>query len=484
VEIKDIIGLLLLVLATLTTVVTVCFSQRARDAAFFLMIAGIVVSDRMDINFFSHFWYRGTTRGLEISLVDVLAFSVFISSFLRPRYGESRGFWPPALGFMMLFFLYAAGSLVLVEPRVFGLFELSKMVRGLIFFLAAALFVRIEREVCILILALCCAACLEGVLAIKQHWLMHLERVAGSLDHSNSLSVYLCLIGPILVAAINSNIPRWLRWCCAVAIPATALSIVLTVSRAGVPVFFLVVFATALSCMTWRITAGKIIATFAVAIGLCGLGYCFWDNLKERYAESTLQDEYMNENLVENRGYYLRLASAIVEDRFFGVGLNNWSYWVSERYGARINTPFRYNSYNEIPPGLLNTDDNQLNFAAPAHNLGALTVGELGVPGLVLFLLLWLRWLQMGASFFFKRNRTAMRQLGLGILFGMLGVFFQSVTEWSFRHTPVFLTFHATAGVLASLYFARRHPQSEAESEEVEVAEVVEEEQWSPAAAR
>jgi hypothetical protein len=480
VESKDIIGFLLLAACTLIVVVGVCLSPRARDAAFFFMIAGIVVSDRMDINFFSHFWYRGTTRGLEISLVDIAAFGVFISSFLMPRYGESRWKWPAGFGFMLLFFFYCAASLVFTEPRVFGLFELSKMVRGLIFFLAAFTFVRSEREVRLFILALCCTACFEGVLCLRQRWLMHLDRVAGSLDHSNSLSVYLCLIGPILVAAVNSSIPRWLRWACALAIPAAVLSVVLTVSRAGVPIFFLTVFAALFSCMSWRITATKIATALLVVLGLGGMSYFFWDNLKERYQEATLKDEYLNEKLVENRGYYLRLASVIVEDRFFGVGLNNWSYWVSERYGARIDTP--YHSYNEIPSDLRNTDDNQLNFAAPAHNLAALTVGELGVPGLALFLLLWLRWFQMGATFYFKRGDFVMRQLALGVLWGMVGVFLQSVTEWSFRHTPVFLTFHAVAGVLATLYVARRSAEPEPEVEAPESEEWVERE-FEPAEA-
>ena len=472
-ESKDVIGLLLLILTTLSVIAIVCLSQPARDLAFFLMIAGIVVGDRMDINFFSHFWYRGTTRGFEISLVDVLAFGVFISSFFLPRYGGAQWKWPPAFGFMLLFFAYATASLFMNEPRVFGLFELSKMFRGLIFFLAAAYFLQSEKETKLFILALCCAACFEGVLSIRQRWMMHLDRVAGSLDHSNSLSVYLCLIGPILVAALNSTIPRWLRWMCLFAIPAAALSIVLTVSRAGVPIFFLVCFGAMIFCMSWRITIKKILAALAIIIGMGGLGFSFWDNLKERYAEATLSDEYLNENLVENRGYYLRVASVIVEDRFFGVGLNNWSYWVSERYGAKLHS--RYHSYNEIPEDQKNTGNFQMNFAAPAHNLGALTVGELGVPGLALFLLMWLRWFQMGAVFHFRRSFHPMRQLGVGIVWGMGGVFLQSVTEWSFRHTPVFLSFHVAAGALASLYAMRREIPDDTE-EEMDEAEFVEEE--------
>jgi hypothetical protein len=463
---KDIVGFMLLCVASLMGAGLACLSRRAREAAFFFMVAGIVVSDRLDINFFTHFWYRGTTRGFEFSFVDILAFSVFVGSFLCPREGESRWRWPAGLGFMLVFILYAGVSTLASDPKVFGLFEFSKMLRGLMFFLAAFMFIRGDYELAIFVCALCCAACLEGVLSIRQRFMMGLDRVAGSLDHSNSLSIYLCLVGPIFVSALNSTIPGFLRWFSGIALAACALAIVLTVSRAGVPIFCLVVLGATLATISWQITPKKVIAVVLISIGVGGLSFKFWDDLKARYEESTLSDEYLNDKLVENRGYYLRLARVIVEDRFFGVGLNNWSYWVSKRYGAEINTP--YSDYDDLPPGLTSDDDFASNFAAPAHNLAALTIGELGVPGLAIFLLLWLRWFQMGASFFWKRARAGTRRVGLGIFFGLIGIFLQSITEWSFRHTPIFLTVHVAVGVLASLYYLRREESVVVEAEESE----------------
>src|SRR5262245_49049419 len=187
-----------------------CVSERARDAAFFLLTMGMVLNDRLDINFLSREWYRGTTRGFEFSFVDILAISLVISSILIPRAGEKRCYWPASLGLMLLYFCYGIFSVAISEPKIFGLFELSKMVRGMIAFLAAALFVRSERELRIFILALGCAVVLQGLLAIKHRFLLGLERATGSLDHANSLSIYLCMTGPIFVAALNSNLPRYL----------------------------------------------------------------------------------------------------------------------------------------------------------------------------------------------------------------------------------------------------------------------------------
>lgn len=458
-ETKDYVAFILLATALLGGVTLTCVSRHARELAFFAMISLSVVAERFDVNFFSRYWYRGSTRGVEISLIDIIALSVFISSFLFPGIGNSRWRWPAGLGFILLFLGYAFGATMMSDPKLFGFFELSKMVRGLVFFLAAAFFVRSEREVQIMVLGLCCATCVEGLYAFKQRFISGVDRVPGTLDHANSLSMYLCLVGPIFVAAINSPLPRFLRWFSAVALAFAALSIVLTVSRAGVPIFALVVLGATLLCMTWQFTVKKLATVLVVLVGATLVGFKFADDLQRRYTESSLTEEYLDDRVIDSRGYYLRLAKLIAMERPFGVGLNNWSYAVSKTYGEQLNTP--YADYDNIPADLPDEEDLTMNFAAPAHNLCALTVGELGIPGLLLFLLMWLRWFQMGVLFFFRRRRTVMHLLAIGLFFGVMGVFLQSLTEWVYRQTPIYLTFHALIGVMASLYAIRRkapHP--------------------------
>ena len=451
---KDIEGLTLLVLAVLGGVTVMCLSVRARDVALFVIIATLVINDRTSINFFSKWWYRGSTRGLEVTLQDILAFSLLVGSVLFPRKGRPRWGWPAGLGPMLLFFLFACGATCAIQPRIFSVFELSKIARGLMFFVVFALVVRSERELGICVAALCLAVVFEGGLVLRQRFLYAMDRVAGSLDHPNSLSMYLCMVSPVLAAALNSALPRFVRWACAVALASAALSSMLTVSRAGVPTFALVVFGATAWTMSWRITPKKVVVFGLVAAGVAGMGAKFWGDLKARFEDSSLAEEYEDLHTVDSRGYYLRLARLIVEDRFFGVGLNNWSYAVSKKYGAMLKTP--YADYDEIPDDLNNDEDMVLEFAAPAHNLGALTAGELGVPGLILFVVVWIRWFQMGLSFLWRRRRTTMHLLGTGICFGVLGIFLQSITEWVFRQTAIFLTFHALIGILASLYAARR----------------------------
>mgnify|MGYP001556156271 CR=1 FL=1 len=467
-EIKHLVAAALIVLLTGAGVMVASFSPRVRAFLFFLLVAGAVVTERMDVNFFSRAWYRGTTDGFEISLIDILAVSVLAASLLVPRYRGPRWFWPASLAFVGIYFLYGCFSVLISEPRIYGLFELSKIVRGMIYILVGAAFVRTRRELRWLVLGLVAAVCLEGALGMKQRIFGGMDRVAGSLDHANSLSMYLCLVAPVLAAAAGADFPPWLRRLSLAGLAVAAGTMMLTLSRAGIPIFALVVLGTAGWCVSWRITLKKIAFGLLLLAAAGLLLRASWKPLMARYGEATLQQEYFDDEVGnEGRGVYLRWARMIATDHFFGLGLNNWSYGVSKTYGAKEG--FVYGDYDRIHSLAERLAASETNFAAPAHSLGALTLGELGWPGLALFSLVWLRWFQTGATFLRRRISDPRRLLGVGIFFGTCGIFLQSLTEWTFRHAPIFITFHLLIGVLAALYYAKNHPPESAGAKSVKM---------------
>jgi hypothetical protein len=475
-EFKDLIGLGISA-GIIPVSILACCSRRIRDVAFFLMIALSAILFKVAINFDSHFWYRGTTRGFEFSIVDILAIGVLGGSLLRPRPGQQRWFWPASLGLMLFFFFFACINVGYSDPKIFGLFELSKMVRGIIVFLAAAMFVRSNRELSILVLALCADAIFEGALGIKEklagNW-----RVPGTLDDPNSLSMYLCTIAPIFVAAANSDLPRFVRRCSIVALLAASVGVVLTVSRAGIPIFAFVVCGCAFMCVSWRITIKKIYVAFFLMLILGGLFYKASDMIEARWSGDSFRNEYYNTGGLDSRGYYLRLMAAIERENFWGVGLNNWSYWVSKKYAKYVQPYEADNDYDSLPPSSADIRQvlNDYQFAAPAHCLAALTIGELGIPGFLIFGLLWLRWFHMGARFLWPRVPDAMSRMGVGIFFGTCGIFLQSITEWVFRQTHIFFTFNALIGTLAVLCWMRKQNRLRRDDWEFEEEEFVAEE--------
>jgi hypothetical protein len=262
----------------------------------------------------------------------------------------------------------------------------------------------------------------------------------------------------------GAAIPKYLRWFCLVCIPVAMVTILFTVSRAGIPIFALVMLGMAAWCVSWKITAPRVMAATAVCAMLALFGFQSWERLQARFSQSSLKDEYVGDN-IESRGYFLKQAMVIVDERLFGVGLNNWSYWVSKKYGALVG--YRYEDYDDIEYAPSKEVLPSFNYAAPAHNLGALTLGELGLPGLTLFILVWLRWFQMSAGFLWQRSSVATHRFAVGIFFAVSAIFLQNLVEWVYRQTQIMFMFHLLLGTLASLYYIKCQARAECRKPEV-----------------
>src|SRR5258706_15677671 len=115
---KNLIGLVLIFAALRMRFVVCWVGRRAREAAFFLMIALTVFTGRLGIEFASHYWYRGTTRGFEVTVVDILTVGMLISSILLPPRGQPRWFWPASLGALLLYLFYGCFSVAISDPKL------------------------------------------------------------------------------------------------------------------------------------------------------------------------------------------------------------------------------------------------------------------------------------------------------------------------------------------------------------------------------
>lgn len=447
-----------LFLAGLLTVVPVgawLASRRPwlRDACAFVLTMGTINPELLDINFVSREWYRGTTRGFEVGWLDVL-WMILLAS--QPRRRPGRGAEVPAsLSLMLLFFAWSALSVATSTPQLFGLFELSKMLRAILLFVAVAHYIRGDRELRIIVSALGAAAVYEFFATIHSRVVLKHARADGTFAHPNSLSMYNLMVVPPLLAVALSDEGRRLRRLCAAGALLGSLSVVFTISRTGIVTLLALLLGVGALCGSFKITARKV-AGAAVVLALAGVAaYKTSGDFERRFTESG--DEYGGK-VYEGRGAYLHLASLIVQHEPGGCGLNNWSWCVSNRYGPMLQQHFiPYVDTDSRPPRRplrrdAHVDDPQ---AAPAHSLYAITLGETGWVGVVLFALLWLRWYQMTGSFLFRRDRSLRSRFGVGAFFGLLGAFSQSFTEWAYRQTPLLFTLYILLGAAAALYPVR-----------------------------
>jgi hypothetical protein len=428
-------------------------SQRFRDMVFFCIVVGTVRADWLDINFLSREWYRGTTRGIEISYLDLLILILLLGLMLSAGRTGLRLSLPAGMGALLLYFAYASLNVVAHEPRVFGLFELTKIVRGMCVFVTAAWYFRGEREMRVLFAALLTAGCIQGFDAAYQRYVLHGHRVTGTLPHPNALSQYCTMVvGPLMVYAMMT--PRAKSKMIYIAgVALTSGAVVLSISRMGVAAMPFVMALAIIGSLRLRFSQANLVLAILIAVAAVGGGVKASNTLMSRYGSASLEDEYGRDDA--GRGLYLRLAKGMVLSHFFGVGLNNWSYWVSA-HGADFNLP--YVPYPDVDESTDFTGaDKHIGIwtqAAPGHNLMALTVAELGWPGLILLLAMWAQWFWQSAQLW--RSRVWWNWIGLAGFTLLLAVFIQNVTEYEFRLTPIFFLTLIMAGCVSSALRAAR----------------------------
>ena len=426
-----------------------------KDVCVFLLVLGTVHAGFIDINVLSREWYRGTTRGLEWCWLDYLWVFVLVDE-LRLRRAGARLAAPMCLSAMVLFIGYNALRVVTADPWIFGLFELSKMLRAFLLFLALAWYVKSERHLRLIVAALALATSYEFAATLYSRVIQGHARADGTLNHPNSLAMYNLMTVPVLFAVSLSSAPRALRRLCGVATLLGTLSVVMTISRAGFVGILLLLLGVGVTCGFWK-SLGRVVAT---AVLLLVLGTVLYVKLGAAFNsrfETSLAAEY-GDKPTEGRIVYLNLADLIISERPWGCGLNNWSWCVTNRYGPLLG--MRYLPYEStevsprrwpIPAG----SKIEAAQAAPAHSLYAITLGESGWLGVVLLVLLWWSWLRLGASFLRARSPAFGSRFGTGAFFALVGVVLQSQVEWEIRQTPLLFLLHILLGALAGLYPAR-----------------------------
>src|SRR6185503_16870146 len=100
------------------------------DLAFLVMVCFTIFAEKFDVNFFGEYWYRGTSRGIGVSLTDVLAFSILVATWIAPRYPRRGWFTPISTVFTLIYFTYCVFSTVNAMQPLFASWELVNIPRA------------------------------------------------------------------------------------------------------------------------------------------------------------------------------------------------------------------------------------------------------------------------------------------------------------------------------------------------------------------
>jgi len=396
---------------------------RLRNCLFAGMVFATVLGSHGSINLVSRELYRGPDRGFEVSIADLICWALMIA--VVTRFPGKIQWLPRNFWWLLAFFVYACVlALSAPEPLYTG-FSLWKCVRIYCLYWCTVNSLRSGIPRKYLWAGFAGAAAVITVLAVQQKYVLGIYRIPATFDHSNTVPLYANLILPVLLIWALCDAKLRMRW----AVPTIGLclgllfAIVCTFSRAGIALSGACV-AGALLWANYGMPSRRVrIASVALGILLLAGGIRAAVPILERFrtapeASAAARDEFNH------------AADLMLRDHPLGIGLNNFSYVLTneEKYREHIQ--------------VMRSEEQ----AGVAHHIYWLTAAETGYLGLLMYLVIVVRFV-WGALRGAWRSKSLEGALLFGIFLGFCALQASGFYEWVFRVTPVMQLFAISAGV-------------------------------------
>ena len=382
--------------------------------AVWIMLGALAVYQNTAINFFSYEEYRGSSRGMEVSIVYLLALALIILAAIKsrlPKFIPSAGAW-----LYVIYFLLCLPSLTTAENRLFSWMEIWKMIMLYLTYLSVRAYLNVTDDVKSLVKGLAAFAVFNFLLVIKDHF-AGVYQPKGVFPHQNGLAMAMHLFANMFFAyflARGLNRAKFYTF----AFVASAACIVRTYSRgalAMIPLSFAVTFTLSAFVALKKIPKGRIFARVAplALIGLAGLA-AMLPRIIERFTEAPEASANTRVELA------LCAKEMILDEPWCGVGINNW--------GIKINPPYEY---AERAGRITNRGDD---FRDGIVETVYLLVGaECGVPALVAMIIWFFSYLFLSVRLTWRLAGTPYAAIPAGLAGGFVALYLQSCLEWTLR---------------------------------------------------
>ncbi len=385
--------------------------------AFLAVLLPVMAFNQVSINFFSHETYRGTSRGMEVSLVYLIAAAMLFGMWmlyrkkpLTPGAG-SKIYW--------VYFLLCLPSLINADNVLYSWFELWKMMMMYVVFLCTYYYLYYMRDFNTVMLGFGIVASVTFLTVVFQH-IKGIHQANGLFPHQNSMGMYMCLVAPVFFAYYFNRNKGWKRFLFAGFFLVASAACMRTYSRGAMVCLPFGCVITALLSLRYQFHMRKIQILLPVVL-LCFFGaLLLLPNIIKRF-ENAPKESLMT------RQYLADSAWRMMKDKpFAGVGLNNW--------GIKINPPYPYCEYR------YNNKRIAKDFQEGIVETSYLLVGaECGFLALGAFLA-WLGYYYVAACKLVKRlRRTNLFYIPVGIVGGLSAVYAQSTLEWVMKQQVNFI---------------------------------------------
>jgi O-antigen ligase/polysaccharide polymerase Wzy-like membrane protein len=382
-----------------------------------------------DINFLSHEHYRGTSRGFEVSLVDLAVLTIFLIVIARRNWLRITIF-PPGSTLYFIYFFFSVVSVINSGIVLYSFFEIWKMIRMYFYFWVLYNYIRDYSRIKLLMKYIVIVMVYIFLVAVYQKYCLGIYQIPGPFPHQNSLVMYMIVFTALIFSSLlneKRNLRKMMPVC--LIFGMGCIVIISTLSRAGIVCFVLssaIVLAVSLAT---ELNIKKIALTILMAFmaGLVLLKAS--DTIIRRYRDAPEESK-------TTRIHLAKAACNMANNRILGVGLNN--------FGLKINPPYPYgksierSKWNERE-GLVETA--YLMIAA-----------ETGWHNLIIFFAFIIYFYILNIINFFRYKGHPLRYICIGLMGGLSGIYLESTIEWVLKQTNNFyqlMLIFAIIGIMA-----------------------------------
>ncbi len=386
--------------------------------AFFAVLLPVMMFNQVSINFFSHETYRGTSRGMEVSLVYLIAAALLVGMLFLYHYKPllpdtgSKIYW--------IYFLLCIPSLINADNTLYSWFELWKMIMMYIVFLCTYYYLYYMRDFNAVFTGFGIVAGFTFLSVVMQH-IRGIHQANGFFPHQNSMGMYMCLIAPVFFAYYFNRNRGWKRFLFAGFFLMASAACMRTYSRGAMVCLPFGCAITTLLSLRYQFHMRKVSILLPIFL-LCFFGLLLLlPNIIKRFENAPKES-------LQTRQYLAASAWNMMKDKpFAGVGLNNW--------GIKINPPYPYCEYRYEAPKRFSKE-----FKEGIVETSYLLVGaECGFPALTAFLA-WLGYYYIAAwRLVVKLRRTDLFYIPAGIVGGLTAIYLQSTLEWVMKQQVNFI---------------------------------------------
>ena len=393
--------------------VVLSFNRAWMKYAVWGMVGALAVYQATAINFFSHEEYRGSSRGMEVSIVYLLSLALLVAAAIKrrlPKLVPSFG----ALLFVVYFFL-CLPSLTAAENLLFSWMELWKMIMLYMVYLAVRAYLDMTNDTRSLLRALAVFAIFNFLLIVKAHF-AGVYQPHGAFPHQNGLAMAMHLFANLFFACFL--VGGWRRSLLnAAAFAASTACIVRTYSRgalAMVPVSFFVTFVLSVVYAAKGARAKVFVRVVPIALaGLVGLALML-PRIVERFVSAPEASANTRVELA------LCAKEMIADEPLRGVGINNW--------GLKINAPY---DYAERAGRHTNRGEGFMDGIVETVYL--LVGAECGLPALAVMVAWFLWYLVLSLRLTRRLAGNLSAAIPAGLAGGFVAIYLQSFLEWVLR---------------------------------------------------